>query len=223
MRGMIAEVFDSVQGEGLYLGEKQIFVRFFGCNLQCNFCDTKLNHFREYEVLDLFNQIKSYPPDFHSISFTGGEPLMQKDFLKEILKLTKQGGYLNYLETNATLFNELKEVIGYLDIVAMDFKLPSSTGQFPYWKAHRRFLEIASSKEVFIKMVICNSTQTEDLLDAVDLIKETNPAATLILQPNSNEERVMLETKIQYYRIICEDNFLASCIIPQVHKIIEVK
>lgn len=223
MRGRIAEVFDSIQGEGLYLGEKQIFVRFFGCNLRCSYCDTKLNYYKEYEAPDLFNEIDSYPPEFHSVSFTGGEPLMQCDFLKEVLILTKGKNYRNYLETNGVLFNELKEVIERIDIVAMDCKLPSSTGEFPCWKAHQRFLEIASSKEVFVKMVICNSTQTQDVLESLNLIRETNPAVTVILQPNSNEGGFMLDSKLEYYSALCAESSLASCIIPQMHKIIELR
>ena len=146
MKGKISEIFDSIQGEGLYLGERQIFVRFFGCNLGCKFCDTKPGRFIEYEPQELLEEIKLYPKDCHSISFTGGEPLVQKDFLKEVLGLTKKQGYINYLETNGTLSDALNEVIEYLDIVAMDLKLPSSTGLEYFWEAHSKFLKIASAK-----------------------------------------------------------------------------
>ena len=150
IKGKIAEVYKSVQGEGIYLGEKQIFVRSFGCNLNCRFCDTKLDSFREYEPQELFKEIKLHQDNHRSVSFTGGEPLLQKDFLKEILKLTQKCGLRNYLETNGTLPDELKEVIDYVDIVAMDLKLPSSTGLCGFWGEHRRFLELASRKEVFL-------------------------------------------------------------------------
>ena len=92
IKGKIAEVFDSIQGEGLYLGEKQIFVRFFNCNLSCTYCDTKLNRFMEYEPKELFEEIKLYRDKYHSISFTGGEPLLYADFLKDILRLTSGRG-----------------------------------------------------------------------------------------------------------------------------------
>jgi len=126
-KGKIAEVFNSVQGEGLYFGEEQIFVRFFGCNLKCKFCDTRLDRFTEYEPQELLEEIKLYQDNHRTVSFTGGEPLLQKYFLREILKLTRDEGYKNYLETNGILHSALEDVIDYVDTVAMDLKLPSST------------------------------------------------------------------------------------------------
>jgi organic radical activating enzyme len=223
MTGRIVEVFDSVQGEGIYVGIKQLFVRFFGCNLACKFCDTQIDRFMEYEPEELFAELKLYQDDYHSVSFTGGEPLLQKDFLKEILQFTRNAGFTNYLETNGTLSRELQDVIGYVDIVAMDMKLPSSTGHFPCWRAHRQFLEVASLKEVFVKMVICDSTRSEDLINALDLVKEINPAATIIFQPNSFDDQARLDKTIEYFKMLSEERFLACCTIPQVHKFIGVR
>jgi len=219
MKGRISEVFDSVQGEGLYIGERQLFVRFFGCNLRCKFCDTKLDGFKEYEPQELLRELKLYEDDYHSVSFTGGEPLLQKDFLKETLRLTREDGFRNYLETNGTLPDELGEVIDYLDIVAMDVKLPSSTGEFPYWRIHKKFLKTASHKEVFVKIVICKSTHIEDIINAFDLIKGINPAVTVVFQPDSNDTSFALDSKIESYKMLCEDHLLSGCTIPQVHKI----
>lgn len=223
MKARIAEVFDSIQGEGLYLGEPQLFVRFFGCNLHCKFCDTRLNRFMEYEPQELFQEIKLYRNNFHSVSFTGGEPLLQKDFLKEILTMTGSCGYKNYLETNGTLPGELTEVIGYIDIVAMDVKLPSSTGMGALWNIHAKFLEIASQKEVFLKAIISESTREEDLINALDLIRQVNRSAILVLQPNSQEDYSRIEKKLQDFKNTCMRHKVTSCIIPQMHKVIGVK
>ena len=219
MKGRIAEIFDSVQGEGLYLGEKQLFVRFFGCNLSCKFCDTKLNRFIEYAPEELLEELRLYQDDYHSISFTGGEPLLQIDFLRELLKLTQGHGYKNYLETNGTLIGELEMAIDYLDIVAMDIKLPSSTDMGILWGIHRRFLKIASRKEVFLKAIICQSTKEEDLVEALWLIKETAPATILVLQPNSLEAYAPMQEKLETFRHICQESEITTCVIPQVHKI----
>ena len=223
LKGKISEVFDSVQGEGIYLGEKQIFVRFFGCNLSCKFCDTKLLHFLEYEPQELFDELKLYQDDYHSISFTGGEPLLQKDFLKEILQLTAKGGYKNYLETNGTLPGELEAVIDYLDFVAMDLKLPSSAEMGNLWGFHRKFLKIASKKEVFLKAIICASTKEEDLREALNLIKELNRSAILVLQPNSQDNPLQMKDKLDNFKGICTAENITVCIIPQMHKILSVK
>jgi len=223
VKAKIAEVFDSVQGEGIYLGEKQIFVRFFGCNLNCSFCDTKLNKFTEFDLNGLIEELKLYNGSYHSISFTGGEPLLQKDFLKEILRLTRLEGYRNYLETNGTLFAELKEAIDYVDIVSMDLKLPSSSGMGNLWWMHRKFLEIASQKEVFLKAVICHSTEENDLKEAIELINEVNKSAILVLQPNFHENNSALMEKILNFQKICREGKIVAVVIPQMHKMVGIK
>lgn len=223
MKGRIADVFCSFQGEGLYLGESQIFIRFFDCNLKCRFCDTRLTNFSEYTPEGLLERINSYDDTFHSLSFTGGEPLLQKDFLREISALTHYAGFKNYLETNGTLADELGEVIDYFDFIAMDLKLPSSTGLQGFWEQHRRFLKVASHKEVFLKAVICESTVTEDILEAVRLIKEIKPDAVFFLQPNSLEEEGFLEEKAQVLKDIVMGRGIVACVVPQLHKIVGIK
>jgi organic radical activating enzyme len=224
MKGKIAEVFDSIQGEGLYLGERQVFVRFFGCNLSCRFCDTRLNSFLEYKPEELYKELKMYYRKWHhSVSFTGGEPLLQKDFLRDTLKLTHKDNLKNYLETNGTLPDALKEVIDYVHIVAMDLKLPSSTGLSSLWQAHRVFLEIAAKKEVFVKAVICECTEEGDLLEGLKLIREAAKNTILILQPDSGINRGSLDAKLAFFKDMCRREKVTTCVIPQVHKISGVK
>ncbi|MCX5680766.1 MAG: 7-carboxy-7-deazaguanine synthase QueE [Candidatus Omnitrophica bacterium] len=134
MNAKISEIFKSIQGEGKYLGVSQVFVRFFGCSLNCKICDTpyaKGNsaEYEEYTSGKLLSEIRRLSQGIHSVSLSGGEPLEQKDFLKSFLPLLKKQGMKTYLETNGVLFENLKEVIKHVDIVAMDMKLPSATGQ----------------------------------------------------------------------------------------------
>jgi len=219
VKARIVEVFDSIQGEGLYLGEKQIFVRFFGCNLNCSFCDTKPDRFMEYEPRELIDELKLYNRRYHSISFTGGEPLLAKDFLKEVLKSTSKDGHLHYLETNGTLHSELEELIDYIDIVAMDVKLPSSSGMGNLWQQHKKFLKVACKKEVFLKAIISASTTEDDLLEVFNIIKEVHPETVLVLQPNSYDTGETLDNKINRCKEICAQNNIVACVIPQIHKI----
>lgn len=223
MKARIVEVFDSIQGEGLYLGEKQIFVRFFGCNLSCSFCDTKPDRFMEYEPHELISELKLYNRKYHSISFTGGEPLLAKDFLKEVLQATSKDGHRHYLETNGTLHFELEDLIDYIDIVAMDVKLPSSSGMGNLWQQHRRFLEIASKKEVFLKAIIGASTEEAELQEVFKMIKEVRPATVLVLQPNSYDSGEVLDNKINRCKDLCAQNNIVACVIPQIHKIAGIR
>jgi len=223
MKGKIAEVFDSIQGEGLYLGERQVFVRFFGCNMECSFCDTKINSFLEYNPEELFEELKLYGFNYHSVSFTGGEPLLQKDFLKEILKLTFKNNINNYLETNGTLPDALKEVIDFLQIIAMDFKLPSSTGVKDFWEMHREFLKVASQKDVFLKAVVSSSTVEDDLVKSLEIIKGVNKNIILVLQPDSFDQNQNLQLKLNKFKDLCRKEKITSCIIPQIHRKIGVK
>jgi len=223
MRGKITEVFESVQGEGIYFGQRQIFIRLSGCNLNCRFCDTKHNYFTEFDADELLGKIKSYKNNEEVLSFTGGEPLLQKEFLKDIFKLTRAHGYKNYLETNGTMPDELEEVIEDVDIVAMDLKLPSSTGLRDYWYQHRRFLKIASSKSAFLKAVICEDTIEDDLKESIALIKEVDESSILVLQPNCYDYNVELEEKLEKFKNICLGEDVVTCVIPQMHKIIGVR
>jgi organic radical activating enzyme len=223
VKARIAEIFESVQGEGLYLGEKQIFVRFFNCNLSCIYCDTKLDRFTEYEPGELFEEIKLYRDKYHSISFTGGEPLLYLDFLKEILKLTSACGHKHYLETNGTLFSELEQLIDRIDIIAMDLKFPSSSGMGNLWHLHRKFLKIAARKEVFLKAIISQATYEDDLREALVLIKEISPSSVLVLQPNSYENQIVLHEKLLNFKEIASKEGVTVCVIPQIHKIMGLK
>lgn len=223
MKGKVNEIFDSIQGEGIYLGRRQVFVRFFGCNLSCKFCDTPLSYFKECEPQEVMAEIRKFPAHFHSVSFTGGEPLMQKDFLKALVGLTREAGLVNYLETNGVLFKELESVIDYCDIIAMDLKIPSSTGLKDFWGEHRKFLTIAGRKDVFLKAVVSSATTEEDMRKAVALIKEADCAAPLVLQPNSLEQGPALKGTIEKFRKICAAGSVKARVIPQMHKLAGIR
>ncbi|MFH1202379.1 MAG: 7-carboxy-7-deazaguanine synthase QueE [Candidatus Omnitrophota bacterium] len=220
MKAKIAEVFESIQGEGIYAGTKQIFVRFYGCNLACKFCDTRLTQFDKYSSLELDNLLQKFPKSVNSICFTGGEPLRQKDFLKEILGIVKHRGYKTYLETNGTLFNELKEVLDDVDTISMDFKLPSSTGLKSFWDEHKKFLGLASRKDVFVKTVICHSTKKDDLDRAIGLLRSMDLDIPLVLQPNFFETDNSLLRKISEFQEMALNRLKDVRVIPQIHKYI---
>ncbi|MFC1594760.1 7-carboxy-7-deazaguanine synthase QueE [Candidatus Omnitrophota bacterium] len=222
IKGKIAEVFLSIQGEGIYAGERQIFVRFFGCNLQCVFCDTELTTYEKFSSVQLFNKIEDYKANIHSVSFTGGEPLLQIDFLKEIARLVKNQGMKTYLETNGTLPEAFCEVSNDIDFVAMDIKFPSFTGERSFWQEHKDFLISALDKDVFVKTVICESTTQEDVECAFDLVARVDSSIPFVLQPNFFEQE-NLEKKLEELRHLGEEYLADVRIIGQQHKVMGVR
>ena len=216
MKAKVTEIFKSIQGEGIYAGTPQIFIRFYGCNLSCVYCDTKLNYFKEMSMAGILNLIKSYS-DYHSISLTGGEPLLQIHFLPKLLKELKREDKLIYLETNATLPLNLLKIIEYIDIIAMDFKLPSVARMGNLWYLHKRCLQIALKKEVFVKTVIGAETSMEDIMTAANLIRSLNAGIPLILQPQNPFED-LLEDKVDFFCSILKSQNINVKIIPQLHK-----
>lgn len=221
MRARVNEIFRSIQGEGIYQGIPQLFIRFFGCNLCCCYCDTQLDFYHEWSVDDVVKKIYFYK-DYHSIVLTGGEPLCQADFARRLAQLLKKDGKTIYLETNGTLPFKLLEVSDFIDIIAMDFKLPSSTDERAFWSEHKEFLEIASSKKVFIKAVITQTTSVEDLLKAIDIIRQVKSDVVIALQPQNPFED-LLEYKMRSFKNICKDQGINAKIISQLHKKIGVK
>ena len=196
----LIEIFESLQGEGPYVGEPMVFVRFQDCALSCQFCDTpdsfkKHSQFRierrrgsgEFEWLEnpishtaLNECLRPYPSK--TLSLTGGEPLQHADFLKSWLP-SLAGEYRILLETNGTLSDSLQKVLEWVDIISMDFKLPSATGMAPLWEEHRAFLKLASQKDVYLKAVVAGPTRVEEIEHAIALVRELAPGAPFILQP----------------------------------------
>lgn len=231
LKGEVVDIFSSIQGEGIFLGAKQIFIRFKRCNMKCAFCDEPRDRkCKEYLPHELMAEVKFLEVSkgrHHSVSLTGGEPLLYSGFLKEFTEVLSDNGFKAYLETNGTLPAELEKVIGGIDIVAMDFKLPSSTGERAYWDEHLEFLKIASRKKVFVKAVITPSTREEDIEIASELIKKVSDKVPFILQPAAfsgvKAAAVDSERLFGLLGIAAKNNLEHIRIIPQLHKLLNVK
>ena len=222
----ISEIFWSLQGEGLYVGVPQLFIRFYGCNLSCIFCDTNFDSYRTFTPDALMGEIPEFKGPYHSISITGGEPLLQADFIMDFLdKYKKAYKKLVYLETNGTLYRELSKVIDYVDIIAMDFKLPSSTRRASFWKEHEKFLKIAKKRKTFVKAVITRKTTSGDIRRMVEIVQKISNDIPIVLQPVTtliDSEKASRES-LEHFRNILKESTSRAQIIPQVHKIIGVK
>lgn len=203
----LIEVFSAIQGEGLNVGTRQIFIRFARCDLRCHFCDSAHTwnapntcqieqnpglrnfetHFNPVSIPILTKWVvRQNIPNLHdSISITGGEPLLSASFLQHFLpEIRAKTGLPIYLETGGHRPKQLKMLSSYLDLVGMDIKLPSVSGE-TYWEQHREFLHICHETEtpVFAKIVLSDNTSTEELIYACELIASVDPQTIVFLQP----------------------------------------
>lgn len=219
-KARIKEVFASVQGEGPFVGYKQLFVRFCGCNLSCNYCDTEYSKYgSEDYTVDQLLELANCHSDCHSISLTGGEPLLHSGFLKEFLP---QCPLPAYLETNATLAGELGEIIDYIDYISADIKLQSCTGGNNLFNEHDRFFSIASDKVLFAKIVFDENITSEEINHCCKL--GAKYGIELILQPKMNPKGFAVEHD---FIVNTHNKFLKKYkkvrLIPQVHKFLNIR
>ena len=229
MNAKILEIFHSIQGEGKYVGAPQVFVRFFECNMHCVWCDTPASigdgrrEYKEWGLEEVLSQVNALYDNAHSVSITGGEPLLQTDFLKIFCQALHREGKRIYLDTNGTLPLALKEVIKDIDIIAMDIKLPSSTRQKAFWAEHKEFLKIAIRKEVFVKVVISMDTHVGEILKAAKLVADIDPGTLFILQPNYLDMKKGIIEHCLGYQKSCAKILKDVRILPQVHKFMKLR
>lgn len=193
--GHLLELFRSWQGEGPYAGARQVFVRLGGCHLRCVYCDTpaswtrtatwrhedaeRPNPVAAREVLAAIDAWRSRER-FHSVSFTGGEPLLQPEFLRAMMAGVRDRGLPVYLDTSGTLADRLAQVADLVDIFAFDVKLPSCEGVKMDWEDTRACLELARGRDAFVKIVLMADSREDEVARAVSIVPREMP---VVLQP----------------------------------------
>ena len=94
----VVEIFDSMQGEGQYMGIMCTFVRFAGCNLKCSFCDeaSKYDKAKEMTIKQIVKKCKQ-----EHVVLTGGEPTIQAE-LSSLIDCLLKDRHVIHVETNGT-------------------------------------------------------------------------------------------------------------------------
>ena len=246
VKGNLLEIFSSYQGEGIYAGAKQVFIRLGGCCWRCAYCDTPESwtvskkyrvetfpgsaQFKDGEnpvtIEFVCEIIKSYidaSNDYHSVSITGGEPLLQAEFLSGLIPAIKKEFNLKiYLETSGTLHDRLEKIAGMIDIAAMDIKPPSCPGAKTDWEDIAKCLELVHDKQAFVKIVVMkNSPTLQEVERSAQIIAKINKSIPLILMPVTpvNEESVPPDFEtLENYRRTALKSGIDVHIIPQIHK-----
>lgn len=119
----IAELYQSIQGEGLLTGTPSIFLRTSGCNLRCEFCDTPYTSWQpegqDLELAEILERLAAYPAQ-HTV-ITGGEPMLHAELLPLCDALRRRGQHIT-IETAGTLYLPVA-----CDLMSISPKLSNST------------------------------------------------------------------------------------------------
>ena len=211
LTGYVSEIFAGIQGEGTWVGQRQVFLRLAGCQDHCFYCDTPQSRQRHplrarlafpgreekpewlanpmtgSTVVDTLSGLIDEFGPFHSLAITGGEPLEQPDFVKTCLREFKKRfrRFPILLETNGHQVEALSQVVKLIDFLAADIKLRSATGKPTPWAQHVQFLKKARRLAGCVKVVVVPATTALEIVHAARLAEECVPGWDFILQPAS--------------------------------------
>jgi 7-carboxy-7-deazaguanine synthase len=119
----IAEIYESIQGEGLLTGTPSVFVRVSGCNLRCRFCDTPFASWRpegeQHLVDEIVARVKELPASH--VILTGGEPMIFAESVELTMALRHLGRHIT-IETAGTRYMPVA-----CDLMSISPKLSNST------------------------------------------------------------------------------------------------
>lgn len=168
----VNEIFYSIEGEGIRAGMPCTFIRLFGCNLHCSYCDTRYacegNDYEDMSIADIMEKVKSY--GCPNITLTGGEPLMHTDS-GDLIKTLVQNGYKVNIETNGTIIPKHFNVL-----YTVDFKTISSGESDKMNLGAFRCL----TEDDVIKFVVGS---IEDMEQARRFIEDNNIRANVFVSP----------------------------------------
>jgi 7-carboxy-7-deazaguanine synthase len=205
---LVTEIFSAIQGEAALVGQRQVFLRLTGCNIRCAYCDQpealerrpgpcRIEHTpgrRDWEhrqsplptddVVEAVDRLWRALPH-HSVSLTGGEPLMQSRGLAQLLPLLVARGHRIMAETNGMLTGGLARTLPWLTYVSMDIKLNSVDGEQVDLATHRRFLAAASDAgtTTWVKIVVGASVDPGEFDAAITMVAKSSDRPEVFLQP----------------------------------------
>ncbi|WP_139800614.1 7-carboxy-7-deazaguanine synthase QueE [Geothermobacter hydrogeniphilus] len=240
----LVECFSSLQGEGLHIGRRQVFLRLGGCNLNCGYCDTDFricdtcrfettpgsgrfkavpNPVSVETLCALLDQWLALAPNLHhALSLTGGEPLLHADALNDWLPVLAERLPI-HLETNGTLYQCLPALMPHLTFLSIDLKLEATTGSPTPWNEHRHFLQAARSRPAQVKIVVDTGQDEEELVQGATLVEELLPAAPLFLQPVTRDggPDVSGEQLLAWQQLLSRHH-PDTRVVPQIHPLLRI-
>ena len=244
----IQEAFASIQGEGLFVGEAQVFVRLMGCPLRCRWCDTPRalglpganpiaaedSEAPAWSSLDdAAQRIDALDPSgSQAISITGGEPLMWPEFITGLR--ARLPGRRLHLETAGAFPAALEEVLGSVDHISADHKLPadltrpvalgpefeSPPRNAADWReTRRRVLALVAERDACFKLVVAAERGWPDFEEILADHVQFAPRLPLFLQPVTPTSGVAAPDPDQLLDLACRASSmgLSVRVVPQQH------
>jgi len=212
----IAEIYKSLQGEGLLTGKASVFVRVSGCNLRCWFCDTPYTSWRpegqDYAVDEIVAQVEEW--DCNHVVLTGGEPMLFAELLPLSQSLRERGLHIT-VETAGTLYLPVA-----CDLMSISPKLANSgpsSFEHPHWsRRHERqryqpgvLRRLLAEYDYQLKFVI---DRAPDLSEVEEFLAEFPqvPKRRVLLMPQGTCEEE-LRRRAVWLKPYCRDQGYAYC------------
>lgn len=178
----VLEIFTSVEGEGIRVGEPVTFVRLFGCNMRCDYCDTSYSYCPSEKVVSMTVREIIAAVDVggpKSVTLTGGEPLIHPHVDKLIKELCAKGYRVN-VETNGSVDSKQFRKF-HIDnlFFTMDWKSISS-GVERTMRTHNPDHFKNLRKTDVIKFVVGTKADLDDMKQMIEMIR---PVAKLYVSP----------------------------------------
>ena len=183
----IAEIYKSIQGEGLLTGTPSVFIRASGCNLRCWFCDTPYASWQpegeDYAVDEIIAEVEEW--DVKHVVITGGEPMLFAEMIPLCRELRRRGRHIT-IETAGTLY-----LPAACDLMSVSPKL-SSSGPDPERHAHwaRRHERQRLQREVLMRLMAEYEYQLKFVVDRIDDVAEVEKMLATL--PAVSADRVLL-------------------------------
>jgi 7-carboxy-7-deazaguanine synthase len=212
----IAEIYRSIQGEGLLTGVPSVFVRASGCNLRCWFCDTPYTSWRpeghDMSTDEIVAQVEEW--DTPHVVVTGGEPMLFAELIPLCERLRGRGRHVT-IETAGTLYLPVA-----CDLMSISPKFASSAPSaqsHPRW--HRRHERERHRPDVIRRLVADYQYQVKFVIDTpADLdevnkylaeLRELGRDRVLLMPQGTNQQQ--LEARAVWLRPYCESEGLIFC------------
>jgi 7-carboxy-7-deazaguanine synthase len=212
----IAEIYRSIQGEGLLTGMPSVFVRASGCNLRCWFCDTPFTSWRpegsDMSTDEIVAQVEEW--DTQHVVVTGGEPMLFAELIPLCDRLRAIERHVT-IETAGTLYLPVA-----CDLISISPKFKSSAPPAdvePHWhRRHERerhrpdvIRQLMANYDYQIKFVIDRQSDLTDVLQYLAEFPEISRDRVLLMPQGTEQHH--LSARASWVRPFCDEQGLIFC------------